>query len=100
MECDFCNEGPTEALYPVEGPAVVQATPTATLVMLTHRWVACMVCRDLIAAGDREGLLRRAVEEMATKAPAGMTFEEIAQLVRQIQDSFYASKPLGVRRAA
>lgn len=99
LECDFCDDIPAEALYPVSQPVVVEATPNAILVMDSDHWVACEECRRLIAAGERDELFRRAVRSMVEKAPAGMTFEEIVQLVRRIQDAFFAVKPVGVRPA-
>ncbi|MDE3076646.1 MAG: hypothetical protein KGJ86_14605 [Chloroflexota bacterium] len=96
MECDFCNDVPAEACYPVSTPLVVEATVNAVLVVDSDRWVACEACRQLIADDDRDGLFRRAVQAMAEQAPEGMAFEEIVLLVRRIQTAFFAANPVGV----
>lgn len=94
--CDFCGQWGVDAYYPVDGPSVFQPDEDIVVVYVADGWYGCATCRGLIAGGDRDGLFRRAVDGLALRAPAGITYEELVHFVRCAQQAFFGAKPVGL----
>ena len=94
--CDFCGEIGVDAYYPVEGPSVFQPGESLLVVLRSEGWYGCSTCCGLIQVGDRDGLMRRAVDSLALRVPAGITYEELVSFVRGAQQAFFGAKPIGL----
>ncbi len=65
MLCDFCSNPCPQWEYPA---ATFTAYEVGGLMgQSVGSWAACWRCHDLIEAHDREGLARRAVDELGVK---------------------------------
>jgi hypothetical protein len=89
--CDFCTSTPVVAGYPcglvvIETPAGIQASRTP--------WAACELCAPLIDAGDRDGLVERALGGFIVEngeLPEGMC-APLRAILRDAHAQFFANR--------
>lgn len=69
--CDFCSHPETSALYQIEPGGVMEwaSDDDTTHMDRDGKWAACSVCRDLISAGDWEGLAKRSYDLFSVHHP-------------------------------
>ena len=89
--CDFCADlrvawrYPTKEVTAVPGPLDKGPTMWEAATTLSDAWLACQACHELIEAGRRWPLARRAAEHfIAQRADVVLEHGEQLSLVRQV----------------
>ena len=86
--CDFCSEPDVVWMYPAhnfigyQGPGIVGES--------VGGWAACTTCHELIVADNRAGLAERSASTLLANQPdMGLTREEAAVVLQEIQAKFF-----------
>lgn len=90
--CDFCTATPIVARFPCTTVLMVE-TPAGTHVS-SDPWAACAECLKLVAANDRDGLLERALHNLAQSEgplPAEL-IAELRPMFAETQRRFFAGR--------
>jgi hypothetical protein len=91
--CDFCSTPNAGWTFPARDfeSSVIPIRPTETVSLRSAGgWAACTRCKELIEAGDRNGLADRAarLNPSVKKAP----LREVREALRQLHDDFWANR--------
>lgn len=90
--CDFCLS--TAVAYEHDCSMVMLETSDGTH-LSDDPWSACAECHALIEAGDRPGLLRRAIEGISNSNERGvLDIVSLAELIAQFFERKGESRPI------
>lgn len=86
MICDFCSSPVVRWTFHVLPIPIVVDTPVGVLNCSNDDWAACLPCKLLIDAGNREDLLERTLHTYPTE----IRFEaEVRDSVRKFHGQFF-----------
>lgn len=90
--CDFCLS--TAIAFEHDCGTVMIEVGDKTHIS-SERWTTCADCHALIEAGDRPGLLRRAIEGITTSNETGvLSVLSLAELIAQFFERKRDSRPI------
>jgi hypothetical protein len=90
--CSFCGERPVVAWF--EGPSFARGVDAPQQVTSEEAWLACATCLALVDADDRERLVERAVDRLATRGPRRPVGRETATAIarRHLDERFWTPR--------
>jgi hypothetical protein len=94
MVCDFCSAPDPVVAYACRSfDATLPENATHEHRMI-GAWVACQPCRELIDAGDREGLVARSEKRWHEKHPGedAETSDLVRPWIERLHDGFFAHR--------
>lgn len=87
LYCDFCTGENPEYAYPCKDLEFI-----AELSASKGEWCACKTCRDLVEAGDRQSLMRRAKDHLMHNPEFAGDEAFVIRAVEMLHGMFWANR--------